>query len=187
MSRVIMGFEFENEDDYFMAKKEMQYINKINGNIKTTNPEHLLEIYNKIIDDKIFKTPVGIEYLRNIQLSLVKNKQIDKSKIKNIPVIVYDSDADIKENFNRAVVKNLNSKISNAKKKADKCKDLYIKMIIVNVALVLTITVMFVISHNSKKFDEDYYRESIENEYISWENSIKERESVIKEKENDYK
>lgn len=168
MSKVFMGFEFQNEEEYITAKKELEYINKINGNIKTAKPEQLLEIYNKIVNDKMFRTPVGMEYLRNIQISLVKNKQIDKNMIQSIPAIVYNSGIkSVKED-----------------KRFIKYKDLYTKMIIVNVALVLIIIVMFVISHNSKKFDEDYYRESIENEYIDWEQSIKERESIVKEKEN---
>lgn len=186
MSKVIMGFEFHNEDEYIIAKKEMEYINKIKGNIKTTNPEHLLEIYNKIINDNIFRTPVGMEYLRNIQLSLAKNKQIDKNKIQSIPAIVYNNETYSKDSLKKATVNNLTSKTSKDDKNVAKYKDLYTKMLIVNVALVLIIVVMFVISHNSEKFDEEYYRESIENEYTNWEQSIKERESIVKEKENSH-
>lgn len=184
MSKVIMGFEFQNEEEYITAKKELEYINKINENIKTAKPEQLLEIYNKIVNDKMFRTPVGMEYLRNIQLSLVKNKQIDKSRIQSIPAIVYNDEGDSKKSSVKTIVNNSDSKSLKENKKYIKYKDLYTKMIIVNVALVLVIIVMFVISHNSKKFDEDYYKESIENEYISWEQSIQERESIVKEKEN---
>lgn len=177
MSKIIMGYEFENEDEYLIAKKEFDYINKINDNIKWDNPENVLELYNKIISDEMFKTPVGIEYLRNIQIKLTKNNRIDKEKIKSIPVVVYKKDRD-KSNITVKAGTTGKASAHNSK-----YKDLYIKMLIVNAVLVFTIIIMFVISHNAKKFDEDYYKESIENEYISWEKSLQEREAAINEQE----
>lgn len=179
MSKVIMGFSFETEEEYALAKKELEYIGKIDEGVKTNNPEHLLEIYNKIIQDGIFKTPVGMEYLRNIQLRLSKNSQIDNSQIQNIPAIVYKKDVRLPQKQNH-----IDSNKNDKKRNGNKYKDYYIRMIIVNITLVIIIAIMFIISHNSKKFDEDYYRESIENEYISWEKSLQERESVLNESEN---
>lgn len=178
MSKVIMGFSFDSEEEYFIAKKELEYINKLQDSITTNNPEYLLEIYNKIIRDGIFKTPIGMEYLRSIQLKLYEGKQIDNDRIQNIPAIVYKKTINSPKEAVHASDHKKNTP------KGSKYKDLYIKMLIVNVALVIIIGIMFTISHNAEKFDEDYYRESIENEYIRWEQSLQERESALNGQEN---
>ncbi len=227
MKNVIMGFEFNNEENFNMAKKELDYTMHIKENLNNLNPEKTLELYNKLIDDKLFKTLIGMEFLRKLQKKLFDDKAIDNSKIKSIPATIYiEETADNSDNSNRRDRKNSgnsnnnnsinNSNISNNKSsksikssnnkknivskenkknntganssgnksKNNKYKDLYIKMLIINLALVITIVVMFVITKRADKFDEDYYRESIENEYVSWQKALEEKESSIAAEEN---
>ena len=221
MKNVIMGFEFNNEENFNMAKKELDYTMHINENLNNLSSEKTLELYNKLIDDKLFKTPIGMEFLRKLQKKLFNDKTIDNSKIKSIPAIIYTEEAtdnldksnrrdrknsgnsNNNNNINNSnVSNNKSSKSSNNKKntvskenntranssgnkgKNNKYKDLYIKMLIINLALVITIVVMFVITKRADKFDEDYYRESIENEYVSWQKALEEKESSIAAKEN---
>ena len=220
-----MGFEFNNEENFNMAKKELDYTMHINENLNNLNSEKTLELYNKLIDDKLFKTPIGMEFLRKLQKKLFNDKTIDNSKIKSIPAIIYTEEStDNSDKSNRRDKKNsgnssnntynINSNASNNKSgannssnkkktsskenknnntgtsssgvkgKNNKYKDLYIKMLIINLALVITIAVMFVITKRADKFDEDYYRESIENEYVSWQKALEEKESSIAAKEN---
>ena len=75
---VVMGYEFENEKAYLAAKQEMEDILqlKIDYDVKTYNG--YLEFYNSILDNKLNKTPIGIEYVRNMQRELLKNTK-DKS------------------------------------------------------------------------------------------------------------
>lgn len=204
MKNVIMGFEFNNEENFNMAKRELDYMMHINEKLDTLSSEKTLELYNKLIDDKLFKTNIGMEFLRKLQKKLFEDKAIDNSKIKNIPATIYSEEANDKpDNSNRRDRKN--SGASNNKKdivskenkknntrvnssgnkgKNNKYKDLYIKMLIINLALVITIVVMFVITKRANKFDEDYYRESIENEYVSWQKALEEKESSIVAEEN---
>lgn len=222
MKNVIMGFEFNNEENFNMAKKELDYMMHINVNLDNLSSEKTLELYNKLIDDKLFKTPIGMEFLRKLQKKLFDDKAIDNSKIKNIPATIYiDETTDNSDNSNRRDRRNSgnsnnNSNISNNKSsksikssnnkknivskenkknntganssgnkgKNNKYKDLYVKMLIINLALVITIVVMFVITKRADKFDEDYYRESIENEYVSWQKALEEKESSIVAEEN---
>ena len=84
-----MGFEFNNEENFNMAKKELDYMMHINVNLNNLSSEKTLELYNKLIDDKLFKTPIGMEFLRKLQKKLFDDKAIDNSKIKNIPATIY--------------------------------------------------------------------------------------------------
>lgn len=178
---VVMGYEFDNEKAYLAAKQEMEEILqlKIDYDVKTYNG--YLEFYNSIIDNKLDRTPIGIEYARNMQRELLKNTK-DKSIIRNIMITDSLNENEIKE---KVISRRKHEKFKNLEKNLTKYKDLYVKMIIVNVILVATIIVMFIMSEKSEKYDLDYYRESIENEYLDWENNLKERESSLKENENE--
>ncbi len=67
------------------------------------------------------------------------------------------------------------------KKAAQKYKDKFVKSLIVNIVLVIVIAAMFLIVKYSHRFDEQAFREQIENEYISWQNDLEERESYIQQ------
>lgn len=178
---VIVGFEFEDEISSRMAKQELDKILKLKERYNIKNAATKLEFYNKLIDEKVFKTPVGMEYLRGIQKELYENKEIDNAEIRSIPAIIYqESDAKVLQNTRK---NNLNYNGKQKDKKVEKYKDLYIKMLIVNAVLIVTIIVMFVITKNTEKYDLDYYRESVENEYIEWEQNLQERESALAESE----
>ena len=90
MNNIIMGFEFDDTESYNLAKKELDYINRLKENMNINHPDSLLEVYNRLINDEFFKTPVGMEFLRGMQKELYANKVIDNSKIRSIPAIVYN-------------------------------------------------------------------------------------------------
>lgn len=187
-SNVIMGFEFQDEVSYNQAKNELEKILKIKGKCNIKNSKSLLLLYNRLIDENIFNTPVGMAYLRSIQKELYGRKDIDKQSIRNIPATVSGETEKRSRDFSDSQTVGENAAgngkdTSKNRKKIGKYRDLYIKMLIVNIILVVTIAVMFVITKKSEKFDLDYYRESIENEYINWENNLKERESSLAEQE----
>ena len=187
-SNVIMGFEFQDEVSYNQAKNELEKILKIKGKCNIKNSKSLLLLYNRLIDENIFNTPVGMAYLRSIQKELYGRKDIDKQSIRNIPATVSGETEKRSRDFSDSqtvgeTAAGNGKDTSKNRKKIGKYRDLYIKMLIVNIILVVTIAVMFVITKKSEKFDLDYYRESIENEYINWENNLKERESSLAEQE----
>lgn len=180
--KVIMGFEFEDDASYKLAKSELDKILKIKEKYSVKNSIKLLEFYNRLIDEHIFKTPVGMEYLRDIQKELYGKKDIDKQNIRNIPAIIYVEKG--KDNtYGNKTKSNIASSSAKSSKKTGKYKDLYIRMLIINIVLVAAIAVMFIITKHSEKYDLDYYRESIENDYINWENNLKEREAALVEQE----
>ncbi len=186
MNNIIMGFEFDDTESYNLAKKELDYINRLKENMNINHPDSLLEVYNRLINDEFFKTPVGMEFLRGMQKELYANKVIDNSKIRSIPAIVYNKNKIVSSSNEKVEQRTdiIESKVKNVTKGKSKYRDLYIKMLIINVALVLTILVMFAITKRADKFDADYYRESIEDSYVNWQNELDERESSINSREN---
>ena len=83
MKNVILGFEFNNEENFNMAKKELDYMMHINVNLDNLSSEKTLELYNKLIDDKLFKTPIGMEFLRKLQNNILNDNSIYNYNINN--------------------------------------------------------------------------------------------------------
>ena len=59
---VVSGFAFYSEKDARLAEQERQKIAYLDKRIDRTNLESVLVIYKKALDDRVFRTPVGLEY-----------------------------------------------------------------------------------------------------------------------------
>ena len=174
---VIMGYEFDNKASADTAKNELEMISKIKSQGNMSNHKIALSVYNKLLEDNLFKTPVGLEYLRSLQKELLAVKTIDKSEIKAIKI----NDEKNSEQQPDKKITEYSKNTDKTKKAAQKYKDKFVKSLIVNIVLVIVIAAMFLIVKYSHRFDEQAFREQIENEYISWQNDLEERESYIQQ------
>jgi hypothetical protein len=174
---IIMGYEFDDKASADAAKNELEMISKIKSQGNMNNHKIALSVYNKLLEDNLFKTPIGLEYMRSLQKELLTVKTIDKSEIKAIK-IKYETNSEQKPD--RKITEYSKNTDKN-KKAAQKYKDKFIKSLIVNIVLASIIVAMFLIVKYSHRFDEQAHRERIENEYISWEKDLKERESNIQQ------
>lgn len=161
----VAGYIFENEKQADRARRELSGIEHINEQLKNKKPSEMIEIYNSVIDKKIFRTPIGYEYLKGVQKKLKSIPSVKKDDVKPIMVI---------------------SNTTNENKKPQNDDGFTKKaLIFINVVLVAVIIIMFIISASGKtKFNEKKYIEQIENRYSSWEKELKERESILNKKEN---
>lgn len=160
----IGGYEFEDLMQAKRAEREVKGIEQLNDQLKNKKIPEILEIYNNIIDKKIFKTPVGYEYLKGVQRKLKNSTLIKNEDIR--PVFIAAEKPKVIE------------------EKSDSSLKLK-KLQLLNIVLIIVIISMFVISYLSRdKFDEEKYINSIEDRYSSWEKELNERESILNEREN---
>ena len=75
------GFSFENKDEAEQAKKEIEGIRYIKTKTDMNDPEVILQVYNKMIGQKLFETAVGYSYLKDLQEYLTTIPFIEKMKI----------------------------------------------------------------------------------------------------------
>ena len=60
------GFQFGSEKDVELAKTEQEKIGFMEKRMRYDQPETVLAIYNKAIENRIFQTPVGLQYLQRL-------------------------------------------------------------------------------------------------------------------------
>lgn len=176
---IVEGYEFSSKEDATIARSEIQKIELIKERLNYDDIEGLMNVYNKMIDQRIFRTPIGIQFLYQLQNEL-KRADVEIRQIKMIPIYSIYKGTPI-----------MNSKeLKVAKEKKDLNKERIRKFrisIFFNIIFAVMIIIMFLIAVNSKNPNIINYKKVLTNQYSSWEEELTERENVVREKELELK
>ena len=170
------GFSFYTEKDGKLAEAELRKIEYLEARIDYTRPESILRVYDKTIQEQLFKTPVGLLYLKKLQDFLLKQPTIPQEKIKAIPL--YDTYADSRQNPADA-----GKPSPQAARKKEREKVRFQISVVLNVLLVLAVCAMFVISFTSDQPNIYNYERVLQDRYASWAQDLKVREQAVRDKE----
>lgn len=182
LDRNIDGYYFLNEEDAQIAAEEMQKIQYISEKAKEEDPQALLAVYDKMIKNNMFVTPIGYDYLRELQGLLYKSVEIEDNRIQDIPIRLSIASA-LRQ---QEATKERPNYMAVAKKKKKDYKREYKSSLVVNVVLSLVIAAMFVIALKAENPNILNYRSTILNQYAEWEQDLTEREAALREKEASY-
>lgn len=171
------GFLFFTEKDARLAENEQKKIDYLEAHIDYSQPEKILQIYDKAVRDRVFKTPVGTVYLKKLQEYLLSQPEIDSTQVSPIPLFV-TYDGEIRKQQNP-----VQPKIKPSEKK-EKTSPLTISVIL-NILLVIAVIAMFVITLASDQPNILNYERALTNRYAGWEQELTERENTIREKEHE--
>lgn len=177
---VVEGFQFATETDASLAKNEQLRIERLESKLDYDNPQMVYAVYNKAIENRVFKTPVGYDFLKRLQDTLKENPSMTET-IADIPVYgVYS----LRESANPTVEK---IKTSTKKVKEKPKQEFFSKktLIIINLGLVVLVILMFFISTTSSNPTVLNYEKALQNRYSEWEKELTEREQIIREKEKE--
>ncbi len=139
-----------------------------------SRPEKVLAIYDKAITDKVFRTPVGIYYLRDIQRYLKQQPQIREEQIQPIPLYFgYESRSREKTHPTKNRIQPTPPRKSSALPMS----------VFLNVVLVIAICAMFMITLNSSQPNILNYERALTDKYSYWEQELTQREQALREQE----
>ncbi len=175
---IVNGFRFGSLADAETAREEEKKIKYIAERMNYEDPVSVLVIYNKMIMNRVFVTPVGNIFLDGVQKFLLHSDKIDPEEIVPIPLYtLYTS------TMNGADVQ---PKTRITPRKVENFRKQYTISKAVIVILLLMVAGMFVISNTASNPNILNYKAVLENQYASWEQSLTEREKRIREKEREY-
>ena len=171
------GYSFYTEKDAALAENERRKVEYLEAHLDYNQPESILRIYKKAIEDRIFKSPVGLLFLKNLQMYLLNQPEISAEDVDVIPLYVsFEGEFREAPNPARTRVK------PEAPKPQKKSKVLPIS-IILNIGLVIAVIAMFAVALNADQPNILNYEHAIQNKYASWEQELTEREQEIRQKE----
>ena len=176
------GYTFLTEKDAQLARTEEQRIEYLEARIDYTSPESIRYVYEQTIQERLFKTPVGLRYLRKLREFLIARPEIEPGDIMDIPLYM-TFDGELRGSANPA-----RSRVTPSKKRdIDKEKARFTLSVILNVLLAIAIAAMFYISYVSGQPNVINYERAITSKYASWEQELTEREQAVREKERELK
>ena len=143
---VVGGYRFDRLSDASEAALEIEKATYFEQRISGRSPENMLAIYDKVLDERIFVTPVGWEYLKFLQARL-KEEGIDADRIRPIPLYHTFHFQKVDEQENKGVAR---ERIHPSTKKKMTTADKMRISVIMNVILVLLVAVLFIITLNGE-------------------------------------
>jgi hypothetical protein len=177
---VVEGYTFYTEKDAELAKVEQRKKEYLHSRMDYDRPESILRIYDKAVDDRIFKTPLGLDFLKEIREYLLKCPDIPDEKVRAVPVTAtFESEVRAQAAPARNRIKPSDKKTKDAKGQA-----LFISVML-NIVFVIAIIAMFAITLNADQPNVLNYEKVITDRYASWEQQLTERENAVREKERE--
>lgn len=189
-SVVTGGFVFENEAEAAQAAKEAEGIKYIKSKTDMDNPEMVLQIYNKMIQQNLFETAVGFAYLKDLQDYLISIPYVAKDAVLPITVRHKALEASIRKKLKlsaRAKISQKKAPGEKVQKPMGKRETAYRTKFRVTLFLAVIMAVsmagMFVITASSNNLNILNYENEVINRYEDWERQLVEREAAIEERE----
>lgn len=170
------GFLFEDEETAQLARKEEEGIRFIKERTALTNPEVVLKLYKKLLEQELFVTPVGIRFLTELQNILLTSVYIAREEI--LPIPVKPVAVKREEQTSASSVAQPEKKV--VVKKEDRYKTPFYAAAFFAVIFGVSVLGMFVINAISgNNVNIINYREQLLNEYSSWEAELKTEEERL--------
>ncbi len=176
---IVNGVKYSSPHDAAAAKEEIKKIEYIKSRMNFNNPAEVFAIYDKMIDNRLFVTPSGFEFLFEIRRFLEESPAIDNETIRAIRT---DS-LFTQRAKNEARAESRPAPEPDLKKELKNTRAGYRTSVIINIFLVILVIAMFAIALNSDNPNILNYKNAIENEYSEWEEELTERENTVRQKE----
>lgn len=174
---IVNGYAFKNAEDAALAETERKKIEYLRLHLKNAEPDKVHAVYTKAVSDNMFRTPVGLDFLKELRGYLVDDCDFSDDEVIPIPVETTYSDK-------------IREKSSPAKKRIDpdtkkeKIPFIYISVVL-NILLVIAVIAMFYITLHSDNPNILNYETAINNKYSYWAQQLTEEESELRRKERE--
>lgn len=169
-NKIVDGYLFTDEKEAELALKELDTIKYLKEMNNMKNPKVMYQVYEKMVKQKLFVTPVGISYLKNIRKQLLLHYK--KEDVPPVPIIRPDEKPDVSTINLRKNMLEYDDVGNNYKRK------LRIS-IIVNIMLVIALAAMIWLVSTTKSAHILNYENTIINRYEQWEQELTEREEQL--------
>ena len=170
---VVEGYSFTDENMAKQARTEAEGVRYVKARTDMSKPDQVFNVYHKLLQQRMFQTPVGYAYLKELQEYLKTIPGIRNEEIRPIPIadhLVVSDTRGISDRWSRRPEKEQNK--------------LRMSMV-ANFAFVVSILLMFLITATSGQTTILNYEKKIQDRYAQWEQQLTQREKAIREEEQE--
>lgn len=188
---IVEGLLYGTTDEAKEALNEINGIKYVKSKTDMKNPHMVLNVYNKIQEKSLFKTPFGYNFLMDLREILLDSDEIDNSLIK--PIKAPDFSNSIKSEDFYEVQKKVKIKKENIKNKSlnqdeevvNKYKSRFYNTLVLLIAVIVALISLIFIFTNSNNVNILNYKDRLDRYYtqkyqylVDWEDELaKQQES----------
>ena len=198
--RTIEGYAFEDAELFADAENEKRAVDYLREQIEKSSPEAVLSIYHQLMQQNLFHTQIGFEFLRELQLYLYEQESIDNARISPItipraqaPQASSRAESEKKQEHEAPVVREepparppTKEELAQMRRLREQNRSLTnrfrISLFVSGVCGVVVVA-MFILTLTSSSPTILNYKTKLEDSYAQWEQQLTDREKIIKERE----
>lgn len=172
--RIVEGFYFTSKEEADLARMELEKIKMMDDKLDYQNSELVHSVYDRAILNRTFRTPVGYQFLYHLRRNLLESGYTEE-ELKPIPLSVRFAPI-------ARTTQTVRTEVPAPKKKHSIG---LAGSIALNIVLIVLVAAMFLITLYSDNPNILNYKTQIINEYASWEEELREKESELWEWERE--
>lgn len=190
---IVDGLQFGNLEDAKKAQEEFDRVKLLKDKIDYNDLGTVRSIYDKAIENHVFVTPIGIQFLKELQLALLQHAKNQDLAMIPVPTICVTKDAtqDHEEELSeeqlreasklRVRVESLQGQLTEEKAKCKKTRRFFQTSKMLNIVLLILIGILFFITMTGENANALNYKRVLTDRYASWEEDLTQREQALKE------
>ena len=187
------GFVFRTKKEAELAQREIEGTKYLRQKLDMENPNAVFSIYQNLIEQDLFETPVGYCFLKELRDYLLMIPAISNEEVLAIPIRYPQTEEEEKKQKKeqkkeeqrkerqreKETAKNKKEQKKEGKNYKGRCQFFMVTSLI----LLISVVSMMLLAATSDNVNILNYENKLIDKYSSWEQELEEREQAVKEQE----
>lgn len=187
------GFVFRTKKEAELAQREIEGTKYLRQKLDMENPNAVFSIYQNLIEQDLFETPVGYCFLKELRDYLLMIPAISNEEVLAIPIRYPQTEEEEKKQKKEQKKEEQRKERQREKEKAKNKKEQKKEgknykgrcqfFMVTSLILLISVVSMMLLAATSDNVNILNYENKLIDKYSSWEQELEEREQVVKEQE----
>lgn len=187
------GFVFRTKKEAELAQREIEGTKYLRQKLDMENPNAVFSIYQNLIEQDLFETPVGYCFLKELRDYLLMIPAISNEEVLAIPIRYPQTEEEEKKQKKEQKKEEQRKERQREKEKAKNKKEQKKEgknykgrcqfFMVTSLILLISVVSMMLLAATSDNVNILNYENKLIDKYSSWEQELEEREQAVKEQE----
>lgn len=187
------GFVFRTKKEAELAQREIEGTKYLRQKLDMENPNAVFSIYQNLIEQDLFETPVGYCFLKELRDYLLMIPAISNEEVLAIPIRYPQTEEEEKKQKKEQKKEEQRKERKREKEKAKDKKEQKKEgknykgrcqfFMVTSLILLISVVSMMLLAATSDNVNILNYENKLIDKYSSWEQELEEREQAVKEQE----
>lgn len=187
------GLVFRTKKEAELAQREIEGTKYLRQKLDMENPNAVFSIYQNLIEQDLFETPVGYCFLKELRDYLLMIPAISNEEVLAIPIRYPQTEEEEKKQKKEQKKEEQRKERQREKEKAKNKKEQKKEgknykgrcqfFMVTSLILLISVVSMMLLAATSDNVNILNYENKLIDKYSSWEQELEEREQAVKEQE----